>query len=110
MQAGKSSVRMVLWIDRDINPRGLKLRDHGVEIADPKIDHPVLLRIPKVVAVVRKGSKDSWSRLLPPRLLAVIGRHKIDAEFFLVPFPQCCWIFRTEEQPSYSYDMLHTVF
>ena len=93
---------------RDFNPRGPKLRHHGVAIADPKIDHPVLLRIPEVVAVVRKRSKDGWSRFLLPGLLVVIGRHEIDAEIFLVPISQCCWIFRTEEQPPYSNDRLHT--
>jgi len=109
MQTSKPSVRINLRIDSYFNPGGTKLLHHGVEISNAKIDHPVLIGIAEILAVVRKGSKDSRSCLLRSRFLAVIGWHKIDAEMVLVPLGHRRRIFRSEEQASDSSNILHSL-
>src|SRR5258708_6854575 len=109
MQTSKPSVRMNPRIDRDFNLAGTKLRHHGVEIPDAKIDHPILLWIAEILAVLRKRSKDSRPCFLRPWLLAVISRHQINTEMLSIPFGHVCWVLRTEEQASNPGYMLHKV-
>src|SRR5207247_764540 len=89
------------------NLRGTKLLDHGIEIPNAKLNHPVLIGIAEVVAVVRKGSEDRRSCFLRPGLLIVISRHEIDAKLFLIPLAQRGWIFCAKEQASNSSNVLH---
>src|SRR2546423_13229235 len=105
----KSSVRVGLRIDRDVDFRGSKLLHHRVEIRNTKIDHPLLVSTTEITSVVRKGSKDRWTGCLRPRFLAVISAYTIDAQMLLIPLAQGCRIVRAEEQASNSNNMLHTV-
>ena len=107
MQAGKPSVRVVLGIDRDVDPCGTELLDHRVEIPHAKIDHPLLPGIAEMFTVLRKRGKDGRARLLRPGLLAVVGGHEIDAEMFLVPLSRRRRILCAEEQASDSSYTVH---
>src|ERR1017187_5088494 len=107
MQTSKSSVRILLRIDRDVNPGGTKLLHHRVEIPHAKIDHPVLRGVAEMFAVLWKRGKDGRSGLLRPQFLAVIGWHQINAEMFPVPLSRRRRILRAEEQTSNSSYTLH---
>ena len=107
MQAGKASVWIGLRIDGDIDASGTKLRCHGREIAHAEIDHPILLRMAKIIAVCREWSKDRRACLLRPRLLAVIRRRQRNAQMIPVPFGEERWILRAEEQAPDSSNVFH---
>jgi hypothetical protein len=78
------------------------LLNYFIEIAHTKIDHPVLLGIIEIFAVLRKGSKGGRANLLQPWLLSVIGGRQIDAEMLLIPVSYRSRILCAEEQGTNS--------
>jgi len=107
MQPSKPPVRVGFRINRDINLCGSKLLHHRLEVANAKIDHPLLLRPTEIICVVRKRGKDRRAGLLRPGLLAVISRHQADAEMLLVPLSHRRRILCAEEQATNSSYTLH---
>src|SRR5258705_12898661 len=109
MQPRKSSVRVRLRIDRDVNRCGAKLLHHRIEIPNAKINHPLLISIAEIICFVRKWGEDRRTGFLRPRLLAVITWDKIDSQMLQIPLAQGRRILRAEKQASNSGNMLHTV-
>jgi hypothetical protein len=100
MGAGETSIRIRFRINDNIDVRTSKLFDHGIEIANTKIDHPSLLAPAEILRVVWERCKGGWTRFLGPRLLAVVRGHEINSEMIFVPMAQRRGIFRAEEKPS----------
>ena len=110
MQSGKSAVWVDFRIDSDLNLRGSKLLQHCTQIPNPKINHPLLVRMTEIICIVREWSEDRGPGFLRPRLLAVVIGYKIDSQMLHVPLAQGRGILRAEEQPSNAGNMFHTVF
>jgi len=79
MQPCKSSIRVILRIDRDVNLCGSKLLNHGIEVSNAKVDHPLLVGTAEIICVVRKWGKDRRPGFLRPGFLTVVTGYKIDS-------------------------------
>jgi hypothetical protein len=73
---------------------------HAVQIADPEVQHPGVLRAAEGVAVGRERRERRRALLLPPRRLLVGRRRRVDAEVVGIPAGQCGGVAGPEEHAS----------
>src|ERR1700733_2178478 len=66
MNARKAAVRRLRGVHPYRDASRFKLRGHLDQIADPKVDHPLLCGIAEVIALLGKGRKTRRSGLLIP--------------------------------------------
>ena len=89
----------------DLDTRVAQLREHGIEVADAKVDHPRLLASTEVVGVGVERAPDGWPRvLLPDRIGVGPARH---AQMLGVPGIERLGVLRSEEHTTDPGDPLH---
>src|SRR5215813_860463 len=69
-----------------------------------EVHHPDLAGIPKIAALLGKGSKGGLSSLLMPNPSALARRRETDTQVLLVPVSQRFGIMRPEEKSTDSGD------
>ena len=88
--AGEEAVRIgIIGVEFHGDAGVAELLDHGVEIGDAKIDHPLAVWVAEIVSVFRKRRPSGCARLLPPPGLLVIFGDKIDSQVFAIPEGEC---------------------
>src|SRR5690606_27052168 len=65
-QPREAAIRIVLGIDLDADPGRFQLAHHRIELANPEVEHPLLLRPAEIVAVGREGGEYRRSLALLP--------------------------------------------
>jgi hypothetical protein len=65
-KVGKAAIRLRLRMELYSDAGLFELRDHGVEIPDPEIDHPLTRGVAKIVGVGGKWREDRRPGLLLP--------------------------------------------
>ena len=109
MEAGESTIGIVLGIDGDVDGGGTELGDDGVEVGDSEVDHPVFFGIAEVIGVVGKGGEDGGSSFLGPGFLVVIGRDEVDSEMVFIPLGEGGGILGAEEEAADAGDVVARV-
>src|SRR5277367_6642821 len=93
MESCKAPHGVALRINFDRNVRATQLSDHRIETAHPKVNHPGLLRVPKVLGVIWKGRECSGTGRLLPHLW-------VNAQMKFVPGCQFFRIATSEEESA----------
>jgi len=101
MQPRKPAIGVRLRIQSHGNPRRLKLCSHLADIANPKVQHPHLLRIPEVGRTLRKRTEDRHTRLRMPFRRVDTSRRQRNTKVLLVPPSQSIRVFGLEEHTPY---------
>jgi hypothetical protein len=88
-------------------PGRAELGDHGVQVADPEVQHPGLLGAAEGLAVGWERREDRWALLLPPRSLLVARRRRVDAKVVGLPAGRGAGVTSPEEQAPDAGDSFH---
>jgi hypothetical protein len=99
MQAGEPAVGIRLRINLDRDSCGSQLGCYSVEIPDPKVHHPDLVGIPKIVARLRERTENGGTSFLLPNGFLVARWCERDPQVLLVPLPQRFRIVSSENSP-----------
>ena len=87
-EPGEPAVRVSLRVDLDYDAPSSELAHHGVEVADPEVDHPLLIGATEHLGILTEDGPHGWSCLLFPDRIVVTARWQIDAKVFGVPSPE----------------------
>jgi AcrR family transcriptional regulator len=86
----------VLHLGRDLGPVTAQLGQHGVQVADPEVEHGLLGGRAEVVGVGRERRERGDARLRMPDAVLV----GVEAEGLAVPGPEGFRVFGSEEVPA----------
>ncbi len=107
---GKASVGIGFGIDLDLDPGLFELGHHAIEIIDPEIDHPHLIRPAEIVRVfLERGKHRGAGSLLPARRVVVAG-DLVDAEMILIPLSEFFGISGAKEEAADAINLDHDGF
>src|SRR5258707_15417465 len=111
VEAGEAAVGVGFWVEGDFDAGGAELGEHGFEIGDAEVDHPLerLWRggVAEIARVAGKGCEGGGTGLLVPRRVVVVGGDGGNAEMGGVPVSESLRIARAEEESADAENFFH---